>query len=274
MTEVVLPGWFQCSYERLVKEQPGFVLFDADYTIWGADIASEAWDLCMVRGSFREQATLAFKEELMGVGGQPRGEAHADGKQLMELFAMGAVSGEALCTFMVTCFAGWTLTELADFGAELARDAFAGHLYKGMRDFMEGLRAHGHRLVVVTASAEWLVQGAIEELKLPVEKVIGFRSTVDNGKVGLRADKPLCYHGAKVDCFRLHYPEARVLGGFSDSHSDIELIELGSVVRGAVNPSELLEKHAEEQGEPWIVIKPELTESGRSALRYPKSFEI
>jgi phosphoserine phosphatase len=274
MSENTLPSWFQESSTRLLKEEPGFVLFDADYTVWGSDIASESWDFCMAAQSFKKEAADAFKEELMGVGGLVRGEAHVDGAQLMELFSMGAVGSEALCTFMVTCFAGWTLEELEELGADMARKAFAGHLYKGMRPFMEGLSAHGHRIVVVTASAEWLVKGAIEELKLPVEKVIGFRSTVVDGTVGTRADTPLCYHDGKVDAFRKHYPDANVLGGFSDSHSDIALVELGSVVRGGINPSEKLEKHALEQGDPWIVIKPELTENGRSALRYPKSFEI
>lgn len=274
MSKTTLEPWFQESYDRLVAQEPGFVAFDADYTIWSADIASEAWDLCMAAKSFKKEAIPALKEELIAIGGLVREEPHADGMQLMELFAMGAVSGEALCTFMVTCFAGWTLEELEELGAELARKAFAKHLYKGLRAFMEALKAHGHRIVVVTASAEWLVKGAVEELKLPVEKVIGFRSTVDDGKVGIRADTPLCYHGGKVDCFRMHFPEANVLGAFSDSHSDIEFVEMASVVRGAVSPSEALEARASEVGHPWIVIRPEVTEGGRSALRYPKSFEI
>jgi phosphoserine phosphatase len=267
-------SWKDVVEARLEGLAPGLVVFDADYTLWAEDLGFLAWDHCMAAQSFRVEAIEPLAEELLGLGVMPRREPHADGRQLMELYKMGAVSAEALVSFMVTCFAGWTVEEVRALGRQLGESVLRGCLYEGLSEFLQGLRERDHRLVVVSATAEWLVEGAIEVLGLPMEAVYGMRARLDGDVVGTRSEVPSCHAEGKVERLRLVYGDEAIRAAFSDSYSDRFLLEAAEDLRVAINPSEELAKYASERDERWCVVRPLRDVKGRAVMRYPSSLWV
>lgn len=275
------PQWTEDVLEALDGAPPGVLLWDADFTLWATDIGFLAWRRSVDWGRLREAATEPISEELIAIGAMPRFEPHADGRQLMEYARHGGVSDEALISVMVTCFAGWTPAELEDLGAEIARHELGRECHEGIHELLAELARRGHRSIVITASSESLVRGAVRELALPVEDIIGIQARLDDeGRIGNRVAPPLSFHDGKVTAWRARAatlnPEDRpILGAFSDSASDRAMLELASRLRGAVHPSARLLRTVEEQGEPWRLLRPAATVGGRALSGDPEDlFEM
>lgn len=269
------PAWVETCLEYLDGVEPGLLAFDADFTIWSNDIAMCAWNHSLLHHTFKKEANKALSEELIAIGSAPRYEPHADAKQLMELFLMGAASDEVMVCFMTTCYAGWTHEELQELGAQMVEQTLKNKIYFGLREFIDELKSRGHELVVVSASAEDLVKGAINKLGLPFDAVYGVQTQSQDGKVGTRTASPLCFHERKVERLKLEKPEAKILAAFSDSHSDWALLEAASHLRVAINPSERLRAAVEGLERPWLLVNPERTVDNLPCTRYSdEAFEI
>jgi len=254
-------GWEQEVLLALEEAPLGRIVFDADYTLWRDDIGYRAWAHALSHELLREEAVEPISAELQGVGAPPRLEPHADAAQLMELYRMGAVTDEALIEVMVSCFAGWTESELKELGSCLARDTLSDQVYDGIRELLEQLRRRGHSLFLISASAEWLVAGAIEALGLEFDGVYGVRVRLDGERLTGRMERPVPYHAGKAELWAARF-DAPPVAAFSDSASDEALLALGSHLAGAVNPAPGLSKIVEERGEPWRVFMPSQTVAG------------
>lgn len=253
--------WIAVIEESLGSSEPGLLLWDADYTLWEDDIGLLAWDRALLGGQLRAEAREALSEELIAIGALPRFEPHADGATLMELYRLGAVSADGIVTAMATCFAGWQIDELRGFGAAIAGAVLAGSLYAGLRSAMERLAGRGFEHVVVSASAEPLVEGAVEVLGLPVSRVFGARSRRVDGRVGARLER-LCHGENKAEVVRAALPGAAVRGAFGDSPSDGPMLQLADRLRGAVNPKPAFAEQAARLGPPWRLLRPRRREDG------------
>lgn len=83
----------------------------------------------------------------------------------------------------VRFFAGLSPEEISTIGNDCYHEKFQGKFYPEMKEFLANLQEYGIEIWVLTASPEFLYQRFVhEQLGIPVDRIIGVKSAVRNGK--------------------------------------------------------------------------------------------
>src|SRR5688572_8045364 len=82
------------------------VAFDADHTLWHADVGDLAWHAALDARGFKPAAGDAMAVELHLAGGAPSGDVHADARSLYALYKEDRVTEMSIVRAMTVCYAG------------------------------------------------------------------------------------------------------------------------------------------------------------------------
>jgi HAD superfamily phosphoserine phosphatase-like hydrolase len=245
------------------------VAFDADHTIWHADIGDLGWHAVVEGRRMRPEAGPGIAAELALAGARTTGEVHQDARLLYELYKQDKVSELSIVRAMTVCYAGWTRDELREFARELARREVARAIYDGIQEIARGLKERGLRVVVVSGSPTALVAEGVRGIMPldPERDVFGTDLEDQDGRLGVRLPEPVTFFEGKVEALRLLVPGKRPSFAFGDSKGDVPLLHHAARAAFAVNPRPLLRKLALEK-ENFFVLDPPRTIGG-VAVRAP-----
>lgn len=173
--------------------------------------------------------------------------------ELMALYSQGKLAMEQYMAFSLEPLAGRTPQEVASHVQLYIDEVIEPRFYPGARQAIEAHRQAGDRLLVISASAAFLVQPIAA--RLGVEDVLAIDLEVVDGLYTGRTLGVLTYREGKVlrlaDWLELHGETLEGASFYSDSRNDLPLLK--AVPRAvAVNPDPVLEAQAEERG--WEVV--------------------
>jgi len=237
--------------------------FDADHTIWKADVGDLAWHAALESRRLTALAGEALARELELAGAKPSGDPHADARAIYSLYKEDRVAEDSIVRAMTVCYAGWRVEEVRALGREIARSVLDGARYEGMLEIVRGLVQRGIRVVIVSGSPVWLVSEGVRGV-LPIDPdrdVFGAEAEVREGTVGTRMLEPMAFFHGKVAVLDQAFSKRPPLFAFGDSLWDEPLLRHAAKLGFAVNPRPRLRKVAEEN-ERIRVFEPSRTVSG------------
>jgi HAD superfamily phosphoserine phosphatase-like hydrolase len=245
------------------SEAAAVAAFDADHTLWHADVGDLGWRACLEARLLKPASAAPLARELELVGARPSGEPHEDARALYALYKEDKVSEDAIVRAMTVCYAGWSHDEVEALSRRLARDAIARARYEGVAEIARGLRERGFRVVVVSGSPAWLVRESVRGF-LPVDPEVDIFGTLlesKSGILGAKMAEPVTFFEGKVEALKRAFPGKRPSFAFGDSKGDVPLLEHAARLAFAVNPRPQLRKLAFEH-ERFRVFDPERTVTG------------
>ncbi|TBU93465.1 HAD family hydrolase [Phytopseudomonas dryadis] len=173
--------------------------------------------------------------------------------ELMALYAEGKLAMEDYMTFSLSPLVGRTAEEVAFVVEPYVEDVIEPVLFSDATRCLATHRAAGDRILIISASAHFLVSAIAARLK--VEDVLAIDLHEEHGHYSGRTRGVLTYREGKVA--RLHSwleEHGESLEGayfYSDSRNDLPLLQRVDNPR-AVNPDPVLREHAEREG--WPIL--------------------
>ncbi|NMB75590.1 MAG: HAD family hydrolase [Myxococcales bacterium] len=123
-------------------------------------------------------------------------------------------------------------------------------VYAEMRALIGTLSRYGFEVWIVTAGPQWVVRAAASDLGVPEERVLGMRTTIQDGKLTAVMEPPPTFRMGKQRAIEKFVGRKATLA-FGDSWSDAEMLagarQAVLIDRGYAD----LRKHAQEAG--WLV---------------------
>jgi phosphoserine phosphatase len=212
----------------LEGEAPGVVATDADGTLWSGDVGEDWLDAVAAGTAGVDDASVVrAAERLVGVH-RSAAEVILAARAAYEAGALAEVGYFELAALTLTGARAGAGTD-ADHGAIRARiraslvaAGLPGRLIAETRAVIEGARAHGHRVVVVSASPRLVVEEAVAAAGLAVDHVIGLELAED----GLSTKTPFPYADGKALLLVGHAGAALVHAALGDSAFDAAMLAL------------------------------------------------
>jgi HAD superfamily hydrolase (TIGR01490 family) len=211
-------------------------IFDLDDTLIDGDCAS-LWS------------------EHMAVLGWVDGESFiSKDHELMALYAEGKLAMEDYMAFSLSPLVGRTAEEVDFVVGPFVEDVIEPLIHSDATRCLAQHRAAGDRILVISASAHFLVSAIAE--RLGVEEVLAIDLEEQHGCYSGRTRGVLTYRDGKVT--RLHAwleEHGESLEGayfYSDSRNDLPLLSLVASPH-TVNPDPTLRAHAEQAG--WPILE-------------------
>ena len=199
---------------------PGWVATDADGTLWSGDVG-EDWLDAVASGAARvDDAWVArAAERLVG----PCAGAGPAVRAARSAYGAGALEERGYFELVALTLGGEPEDALRPRVREgLAAAGIAERIIEESRTVITGARAHGHRVVVVSASPRVVVEEAIAVAGLAVDHVIGLELTED----GLRTRTPFPYAHGKAALLAAHVGAEPVHAALGDSAFDGAMLAL------------------------------------------------
>jgi HAD superfamily hydrolase (TIGR01490 family) len=210
-------------------------IFDLDETLIGGDCAS-LWTQEMVKLGWADADNFIAHEQ-----------------ELMRQYAAGELAMEDYMAFTLSPLVGRTPEEVAHVVEPFVEDVIEPIFYSDATRCLANHRAAGDRLLVISASAHFLVSAVAARLK--IEEVLAIDLDVQHGHYSGLTQGVLTYREGKVTRLRDWLQEhGEVLDGayfYSDSRNDLPLLQLVDKPY-VVNPDPTLLHHAQQAS--WPVL--------------------
>jgi len=241
---------------------------DADGTLWAADVAEIVWSAAIRERWMLAEAGPFLAAAVESCGERPHREPHADAAKLWDLYLADRADDWIVLKAMTACYAGYSPDDLLDRAGEVLGDALPGRTYVTTRPLIEGLRAKGLQVVVVSGSPTLIVQAALRAIGLEaLPPVLGVEVELEGGRLGTTFREPITWEQGKVDVWRRHAgAEARLSAAFGDSPGDLALLRAAEHARVLVQPRPVLRSTASEGEGPWCEFRPGFTNDGRAVI--------
>jgi phosphatidylglycerophosphatase C len=213
------------------------IAFDGDGTLWSGDVGED-----LFRAAMRDQylieaacpALIAEAERYQLPLGANR-DANGVARLLLAAYLAGTYPERDTCAMMAWCYAGRTLTEIADFAASVLKDAdLEARLNREVGPIIDWARSQGIRLVLISASPRVVIDAAGSLWGFAPTDIAAATPALDAGRVLPRMAAPVPYAEAKISAGRALFGSARWLAAFGDNVFDIDMLksaELGVAVR-------------------------------------------
>lgn len=173
--------------------------------------------------------------------------------ELMTLYAEGKLAMEDYMAFSLSPLVGRTAEEVASVVEPFVEDVIEPIIHSDAMRCLAGHRQAGDRLLIISASAHFLVS-AIGE-RLGVEEVLAIDLAEEHGHYSGKTRGVLTYRDGKVTRLNAWLAEhgERLDGAYfySDSRNDLPLLGMVDNPR-VVNPDPVLRAHAEQAG--WPIL--------------------
>jgi len=208
-------------------------IFDLDETLIHGDCAS------------------LWTQEMVKIGWADGDSFIAHEQELMRQYAAGTLAMEDYMAFTLSPLVGRTPEEVAHVVEPFVEDVIEPIFYSGT---LAAHRAAGDRLLVISASAHFLVSAIAE--RFGIDEVLAIDLEQQHGFYSGRTQGVLTYREGKVT--RLHAWLAEqnesLLGAsfYSDSRNDLPLLQVVEKPF-TVNPDPTLRAHAEQAG--WPILE-------------------
>ncbi|MGL4319074.1 MAG: HAD family hydrolase [Pseudomonas sp.] len=210
-------------------------IFDLDETLIHGDCAS-LWSKHMADLQWVDRESFLTREQ-----------------ELMALYAEGKLAMEDYMAYTLSPLVGRTEEEVEFVVGPFVEDVIEPIIYSDAMRCLARHRAAGDRLLVISASAHFLVSAIAE--RLGVEEVLAIDLEQKHGCYSGQTSGVLTYREGKVQ--RLHdwlASKNESLAGahfYSDSRNDLPLLSLVDHPH-AVNPDPVLKAHALQAG--WEIL--------------------
>jgi HAD superfamily hydrolase (TIGR01490 family) len=210
-------------------------IFDLDETLIGGDCAS-LWTQEMVKLGWADADSFIAHEQ-----------------ELMRQYAAGSLAMEDYMAFTLSPLVGRTPEEVAHVVEPFVEDVIEPIFYSDATRCLANHRAAGDRVLVISASAHFLVNAVAARLK--IEEVLAIDLEVQHGHYSGRTQGVMTYREGKVTRLRDWLQEhGEVLDGayfYSDSRNDLPLLRIVDKPY-VVNPDPTLLAHAQQAG--WPIL--------------------
>lgn len=210
-------------------------IFDLDDTLIDGDCAS------------------LWSAHMADLGWVDRDSFLARDHELMTLYAEGKLAMEDYMAFSLSPLVGRTAEEVASVVEPFVEDVIEPIIHSDAMRCLAGHRQAGDRLLIISASAHFLVS-AIGE-RLGVEEVMAIDLAEEHGHYSGKTRGVLTYRDGKVTRLNAWLAEhgERLDGAYfySDSRNDLPLLGMVDNPR-VVNPDPVLRAHAEQAG--WPIL--------------------
>ena len=210
-------------------------IFDLDDTLIDGDCAS-LWSAHMAELGWVDGESFIRKDH-----------------ELMALYAEGKLAMEDYMAFSLSPLVGRTAEEVDFVAGPFVEDVVEPLIHSDAMRCLAQHRAAGDRILIISASAHFLVSAIAE--RLGVEEVLAIDLEEQHGCYSGRTHGVLTYREGKVTRLNAWLEEqGENLEGayfYSDSRNDLPLLSLVANPR-TVNPDPTLRAHAEEAG--WPVL--------------------
>ncbi|MDH1107624.1 HAD-IB family hydrolase [Pseudomonas otitidis] len=210
-------------------------IFDLDDTLIDGDCAS------------------LWSAHMADLGWVDRDSFLARDHELMTLYAEGKLAMEDYMAFSLSPLVGRTAEEVASVVEPFVEDVIEPIIHSDAMRCLAGHRQAGDRLLIISASAHFLVS-AIGE-RLGVEEVLAIDLAEEHGHYSGKTQGVLTYRDGKVTRLNAWLAEhgERLDGAYfySDSRNDLPLLGMVDNPR-VVNPDPVLRAHAEQAG--WPIL--------------------
>ena len=210
-------------------------IFDLDETLIHGDCAS-LWAVEMNKLGWADGEAFIAREQ-----------------ELMHLYAAGKLAMEDYMAFTLAPLVGRTAEEVAHVVEPFVEDVIEPIFYSDASRTLAAHREAGDRLLVISASAHFLVSaiaerfGIDEVLAIDLEQQHGFYSGRTQGVLTYREGKVI-----RLESWLIEQGESLVGASFySDSRNDLPLLRLVDKPF-TVNPDPTLRSHAEQAG--WPIL--------------------
>lgn len=208
-------------------------IFDLDETLIHGDCAS-LWSQQMVRLEWVDAESFLRKDQ-----------------QLMQAYAEGKLAMEDYMAFSLEPVAGRSPEELKFLVEPWVEDVIEPIIFSDATKTIAQHRAAGDRILIISASAVFLVQAIAD--RLGVDEVLAIDLEVAHGVYSGRTRGVLTYREGKVTRLAewLHDQDESLEGAsfYSDSRNDLPLL-LKVANPQVVNPDPVLREHAQSAGWP------------------------
>lgn len=136
----------------------------------------------------------------------------------------------------VKFFAGLSPEEISTIGNDCYHAKFTGKFYPEMKEFLANLEEYGIEIWVLTASPEFLYQRFVhEQLGIPVDRIIGVKSAVRDGKTTDELVLPTPQDWGKAETIHT-FIKARPIIVAGNSRGDMEMMDESVGMKLMVNP--------------------------------------
>ncbi len=243
-----LAGALEELSRALQEEERAIVAFDADGTLWSDDVGSLVFEYALSEALLHEDASDALGEVLREVEPGvtlPSGSVRR-AQKLLELYEHRTIGDKTMAEVQVWAYAGlreteaWALTETA-----LALSPRHSVRRDAVFALVERARAQGARVVIVSASPEWVVASAARDLGFAPEDVIGGRARVQEGIIEPALEEELPYGEGKVTALRRRVGDDPLVLATGDSGFDLHLLGAARLGLGVGKKPKLLAGLAE-----------------------------
>lgn len=210
-------------------------IFDLDETLIGGDCAS-LWAREMVKLGWADSDSFIAREQ-----------------ELMRQYSAGELAMEDYMAFTLSPLVGRTAVEVAHVVEPFVEDVIEPIFYSAATRCLANHRAAGDRILIISASAHFLVSAIAARLK--VEDVLAIDIEEQHATYSGRTRGVLTYREGKVSRLQAWLEEqGESLDGayfYSDSHNDLPLLQRVDQPH-VVNPDPTLREHAEQAG--WPIL--------------------
>lgn len=235
-----------------------WIASDADGTLWNTDVAEHAWEAVLSERALQPAAEEPLRKILEDTGERSRADPYADARRIFELYLEGRVSDFPILSAMALCFAGYSTEAAKAFAERVARERIAPHVFSTSAPLLAGLQERGHKVLVVSGSPTFVVEGALALLDLPKPvPVYGVTLAEEDGVLQPAIVPPITWNAGKVEAIAGELDGAPLAVALGDSHGDLELLQSAQHARLIVHPRPtLLAAAAAEPEGPWLHFAP------------------
>jgi phosphatidylglycerophosphatase C len=203
----------------------GPLAVDADGTLWSGDIGIDAFTTLLEERRIRPAALSALNDEARQLHIEPRADANDQAKRLYDEFESGSYPEDRAFGMMAWALAGYSPEEARAFALEIVdRKQLASRLHGELVPVLRWAARKQVPLYVVSASPEWLVTPAVEQLRLPVTRVLAMKPAQGEGTFHPRLTGPVTYGQGKMTALRSVIGQSALLAAFGDSPYDLAML--------------------------------------------------
>lgn len=208
---------------------------DGDGTLWSGDVGEDLFDAFLAHGRVEPPARDAIFREAREFCIDTTGSAATVARRIGELAMAGAYPEERFYEMNAWCFAGWSRVDVVTFAREVvAARRLASRLHAELARVLDGARACGVDVVIVSASPRAIVEVAAEVVGVDVANVVALSPRWEGDTMLPDVERPIPYGPGKVDGLRAKIGARPVYAAFGDSPFDLAMLadaELAIAVR-------------------------------------------
>lgn len=230
---------FKLEQQSLENEGDCILAFDADHTLWDADVGVDVFEALLHSRKMRNAPAAALLAELTRFSIDiPRdSDVHELAQALHQSFLMGKYPDDLAYAMHAWAFAGFSEAEARQFADEVAR---AGGLDTKIRPVFRRIlswaKSKNITPYIVSASPLWMVQAGAALLGLDESNVLAMTPCVLNGQIQPSISGPVVYGEGKAQVLQgiLHQENQKnaknksrvLLAAFGDSAWDASMLRL------------------------------------------------